>query len=456
VSKCHDCQLNKSAQHRPSGLLQPLSIPERPWSHISVDFVTGLPPVGELKYDTITVFVDRLTKMVHYVPCVEKLSAADFAQLFMSNVFRLHGLPLHVVSDRDPRFTSVFWKEVTAALGMARGFSTAFHPQTDGQTERMNRTMEEMLRHFITPMKGDWVAALPMLEFAYNNSVNASTQSTPFKLYTGLNPLHPASSMSERAYQVPAAQLFVAKMGEDLKRARQCLLDAQTRMKSQADKRRQDVSFAVGDSVLLATKNLKLKGDKPRKLLPRYIGPFKVLQTVGKVAYKLDLPAQMRVHNVFHVSLLQPYKSDGRRHMPPPELVDGEMEYRVEAVTAHRVSVVGGKRRAAQRVKVEYLTCWEGYGREHDTWEPATVVEDTVALNDYLKQLVRRKQELPPGVFPDEEPVQSKRASKRGRGASPARTAAEAITPVVAAHVAAPMVVVPAAAKFNVKRVRFA
>jgi hypothetical protein len=448
VSKCHECQTNKSAQHKPSGLLQPLSIPERPWSNISVDFVTGLPPMGEHKYDTITVFVDRLTKMVHYVPCVEKMPAADFAQLFIAQVFRLHGLPLHIVSDRDPRFTSVFWKEVTAALGMERGFSTAFHPQTDGQTERMNRTMEEMLRHFITPMKGDWVSALPMLEFAYNNAFNATTKSTPFRLNTGLNPLHPASNVSERTYQVPAAQLFVDHMSDELKRAKQCMLDAQTRMKSQADKRRQDVTFAVGDSVLLATKNLKLKGDSPRKLLPRYIGPFKVLQTVGKVSYKIALPEQMRVHNVFHVSLLQPYKSNGQRHPPPPEIVDGELEYTIEAVTAHRVSVVGGKRKAAQRNKVEFLVCWDGYGREHDTWEPAEVVQDALALDSYLRQLVKRKGVLPPGFYPDEQPTQP--ARKRMRSPSPARS----VVPVVATDVPLPVVVQPTDSRIR-KRVRF-
>jgi hypothetical protein len=309
---------------------------------------------------------------------------------------------LHIVSDRDPRFTSVFWREVTAALGMQRGFSTAFHPQTDGQTERMNRTMEEMLRHFITPMKGDWVTALPMLEFAYNNTYNITVQASPFKLNSGFNPLHPASALPEREYHVPAALQFVVKMETELKRAKQCMLDAQTRMKTQADKRRKDISFVIGDQVLLATKNLKLKADLPRKLWPRYIGPFTVVQCVGKVAYKIDLPETMKVHNVFHVSLLQPYKSDGKRHMPPPMLVEGELEFTVESVTAHRVSVVGGARKHARRTRVEYLTCWEGYGREHDTWEPASVVEDAVVLEEYLVRLVKAKKELPPGVFPEE------------------------------------------------------
>jgi hypothetical protein len=172
---------------------------------------------------------------------------------------------------------------------MQRGFSTAFHPQTDGQTERMNRTMEEMLRHFITPMKGDWVAALPMLEFAYNNAFNATIKSTPFRLNSGLNPLHPASTLVERQYAVPAAEQFVIKMQDELKRARQCMLDAQTRMKSTADKHRKDITFKVGDDVLLATKNLKLKGNNPRKLLPRFIGPFKSVEMCRQGVVQIGL-----------------------------------------------------------------------------------------------------------------------------------------------------------------------
>jgi hypothetical protein len=422
VTACHACQLNKPVNRKPGGLLQPLQVPDRPWSNISVDFVTGLPTTGEAKLDTIAVFVDRLTKMVHYCPCREKLSAEDFANLFVANIFRLHGLPLQIVSDRDPRFTSAFWEEVTTTLGMERAFSTAFHPQTDGQTERMNRTMEEMLRHFITPMKGDWVKCLPVLEFAYNNSRHSATETTPFKLYTGLHPLHPASTLPERMYKVPGAEMFVNEMAEDMKRAKQCLLDAQTRMKSQADKHRREVNFKVGDQVLLATKNLKLKGGTPRKLWPKFIGPFAVTAVVGKAAVKLELPEHMRVHNVFHVSLIQPYKADGKSHPPPPELIDGELEFTVSVITAHKVQVVGGKRKNARRTKVHFLVCWEGYGREHDSWEPAEMVQDCVALEVYLRQLVLRQEELPPGFQPEAEVVvaRGKRATRSsGRSKSP-------------------------------------
>ena len=416
VAQCHDCQVNKPKNHKPHGQLQPIQIPERPWSSISVDFVTALPSMGDQRYDSITVFVDRLTKMVHYVPCKETMSARDFADIFLANVFRLHGLPQHIVSDRDPKFTSAFWKEVTETLGMKRGLSTAFHPQTDGQTERMNRTMEEMLRHFITPMQGDWVKVLPLLEFAYNNAEHAAIQTTPFRLYTGLNPLHPASTLAEREYKVPAAELFVKDMAAELQRAKQCLLDAQTRMKAQADKLRKDFSFSVGDQVVLSTKNLKLKGINPRKLLPRYIGPFNVSAKIGKVAYRLDLPDHMKIHNVFHVSLMHPYKHSGTRHPPPPQLVDGELEYAVEAITAHRESTVGGSKGTARRQRVEFLVCWAGFGREHDSWEPGAILEDTLALDVYLQRLARRRETLPSGYQLDADGATS---NKRKRSKSP-------------------------------------
>ena len=427
VGKCHECQVNKPTTRKPSGLLQPLQIPSRPWGSISVDFVTGFPPVGTNQWDTITVFVDRLTKMVHYVPCREKMSASDFAQVFMANVFRLHGLPLQIISDRDPRFTSVFWQEVTKALGMECGFSTAFHPQTDGQTERMNRTMEEMLRHFITPMRGDWTRALPMLEFAYNNSKHTATQATPFRMYTGLEPLHPASGPADRYYRVPAAELFVRGMSDELARAKQCLADYQSKMKVTADKKRADVHFAVGDRVLLSTKNLKLKGDMPRKMWPRFIGPYKILEAIRGVSYKLELPEGMRIHNVFHVSLLHKYQQGPNMLQPlPVHIVDGELEYTVEAIMAHKVVKARASKKGKQSVKVLFLTAWEGYDRAHDSWEPGEMLQDTEALELYLQAVLARGEVLPPGYTPEGTPSTTPKSNlaaknKRVSGPSPIR-----------------------------------
>ena len=416
VGQCHECQVNKPTMSKPAGLLQPLQIPERPWGSISVDFVTGFPPVGINRWDTITVFVDRLTKMVHYVPCREKMSAADFAQVFLDNVFRLHGLPMQIISDRDPRFTSTFWQEVTKSLGMETGFSTAFHPQTDGQTERMNRTMEEMLRHFVTPMRGDWTRALPMLEFAYNNSKHTATQASPFRMYMGLNPLHPASGLADRNYRVPAAEIFVKELGEELIRAKKCLADYQSKMKISADKKRSDVQFAVGEKVLLSTKNLKLKGDLPRKMWPRFIGPYKVLQVIRGTAYKLELPTGLRVHNVFHASLLHKYQQGPNMLKPlPVHIIDGELEYTVEAIMAHKVVKGRSSKRGKALDKVMFLTAWEGYDRSHDSWEPGEMLQDTQALELYLQAVVKRGEVLPPGYFPENTSAPLVETNKRAR-----------------------------------------
>jgi hypothetical protein len=273
-AQCHHCQMNKSTNTKPAGKLVPLQVPDRPWASISVDFITGLPKCSEMQYNSITVFVDRFTKMVHYVPCRDTMSAEHFAQLFLQNVFRLHGLPLEIISDRDPKFTSKFWREVTAALDVRRCLSTAFHPQSDGQTERMNRTLEEMLRHYITPLRGDWVKVLPILEFAYNNAHNSVTKTSPFKLYTNLQPLCPNSTLEERTFAVPDAKRFVSEHFDLLQRAKQYLLDAQSRMKSLADRGRRDLTFKAGDLVSLSTKHLSLQRDDPRKTWPKRIGPL--------------------------------------------------------------------------------------------------------------------------------------------------------------------------------------
>lgn len=395
VKRCHSCQVNKPSNQLPAGLLQPLPVPARPWAEVTVDLITALPACTDQRYDAVCVFVDRLTKMVHYAACHTTMSAPQFADLFVQNVFRLHGCPLRMVSDRGSIFTSAFWREVAAALGPTQlAFSTAYHPQTDGQTERANRVLEEMLRHYITPMQGDWVRCLPLLEFACNNAHNASTNASAFQLYTGLRPLTPVSTLADKTFKVPAARDFAQSQQGELRRAQQCLRDAQSRMKQREDRKRRDLSFAVGDRVLLNTRNLVLRTTDPRKLWPRFVGPFTVLQRVGTVAYKLDLPATMRIHNVFHVSLLHPYHDDGSTHPPPPVLVGDELEYEVEAIRAHKVRGTGRRR------TVHFLVQWAGYGREHDTWEPAAAVEDCEQLDVYLRQLQQDGDPLPPGFAP--------------------------------------------------------
>jgi hypothetical protein len=480
VATCDSCQRVKPRNSNESGLLQPLPVPHDTWRSVSLDFVTSLPPSTE-GYTAVCVFVDRLSKMVRLAPCHDTITAEQCADLFISHVFRSHGVPRELVSDRDTRFGSEFWAALTTQLGVTRAMSSAFHPQTDGQTERVNRAMEDVLRHFIDPSQATWARLLPIVEFAINDSWQESVQAIPFVLNYGRRPALPLdwilrgegaattattatatdpwcavvtraqrqmeaigippANAAKRAtpaagnaadgadaaeHVLPAADAVMsechsdeeresspgeqdrslantarraaaqrraaevaAQVHEALARAKKCLDAAQQRQKRIADAHRADVQFAVGELVLLNTKNLTLKMQGSSKLLPRFIGPFKVVQQVNAVAYRLELPAVLKIHNVFHVSLLKQYKPTGRTQPPPlPILVDGELEFEVEAILSHR------KRRVSHgQPKVEYLVKWLGYGEEHNSWEPESGVRNSpLCINEYWARLAQREE----------------------------------------------------------------
>ena len=215
---CNLCQRNKSRNQQASGTMQPLPMPDHCWEHVSHDLITGLPSTAR-GWDSIAVFVDRLSKHIVLVPTTKTVDADKYAHLFFENVYRRFGLPKVILSDRDPRFTSHFWNSLFSKLGSKLSFSTAFHPQTDGQTERANRTVEDMLRAFIGPRQDDWDLLLPMVEFAYNNSVQASTGFSPFYMNFGRHPHCPLSvavplppSLSPPAKANPAAHSFTEHM----------------------------------------------------------------------------------------------------------------------------------------------------------------------------------------------------------------------------------------------------
>ncbi|KAJ9519585.1 hypothetical protein QJQ45_000676 [Haematococcus lacustris] len=302
VSTCDACQRDKASSLKPGGLLNPLSIPDYRWESVSMDFITKL-PAGSHGYDAICVFVDRLSKMVHFVPCREDLKARRFAQLFIDNVYKLHGMPAELISDRGSLFTSVFWREVMRRCGSKPALSSSYHPQSDGQTERYNRVLEEMLRHYISLTQSDWPDYLALAEFAVNNSWQESIQSTPFLVNTGQSPVTVGLRDLPYGGRCPSAHAFTRWWQDAVANARKCMAAAQSRQAAYANKARRDVEYKVGQKVLLSTKNLKLKPGKARKLIPRYVGPFEILLLVGAVAVKLDLPASMsRLHPVFHHS----------------------------------------------------------------------------------------------------------------------------------------------------------
>lgn len=375
VGSCDLCQRHKPRTQKVGGLLEPLAIPEHVWGCVSMDFITHLPRTAA-GYDAIVTFVCRLSKMVRFAPTTATATAEDLAILFRDNVIRHHGFPSEVLSDRGPQFVSKFWQEVLKLTGTSQRLSTAYHPQTDGQTERMHRLLQEILRNYVDPTHTDWDQRLSMAEFAINNTYQESIKGTPFQLNNCRNPRIP-TLLGMKDSKVPSAIVYCTDIQEQLERAKRFIAKAQERYKHNADKHRQDTNFQLGQKVLLSTQNIKVKQPGTPKLLPKWIGPFPIVKLVGPVAVKLELPAQYKIHDVFHVSLIKPYKA--RKDAVPPGpiavLEDGPY-WAIDRILAHRDVKVGKKTRR------EYWVSWDGYGPENNSWEPEDGITDA-AIDEY-------------------------------------------------------------------------
>ncbi|GJZ07641.1 putative reverse transcriptase domain-containing protein [Tanacetum coccineum] len=306
VNKCLTCAKVKAEHQRPSGLLVQPKIPEWKWDNITMDFVTKLPKTSQ-GYDTIWVIVDRLTKSAIFTPMRETDPLDKLARLYLKEVVTRHGIPVSIICDRDPRFASNFWRSLQNALGTNLDMSTAYHPQTDGQSERTIQTLEDMLRACAIDFGKGWVNHLPLVEFSYNNSYHASIKAAPFKALYGRKCRSPVCWTEVGEAQILGPEL-IQETTEKIIQIKQRMQAARDRQKSYADLKRKPMEFQVGDKVML--KVLPWKGvvrfGKRGKLNPRYVGPFKVIERVGEVAYKLELPEELsRVHNTFHVSNLK-------------------------------------------------------------------------------------------------------------------------------------------------------
>jgi len=419
VSTCLQCQRNKASTQKPGGLLQPLPVPQDRWDEVTLDYITGL-PCTDKGHDAILVFCDRLTKMVKFAPCKKTDGAAHAARLFKDYVFANYGMPSALYSDRDSRFTSQFWKELLKQLGVKQKMSSAFHPQTDGQTERANRVLEEYLRHYVNPRQDDWDGWLPLAEFAYNNSVHEATGHTPFFMNYARHPQLPGAPKKPNT-RYPAVQQFVQNVAGVVREAKDKLEAVRHKSKRYADEKRRDLSFKVGDLVLLSTKNIQLKTPGVNKLLPKYLGPFKVTEVINPVAYRLELPACMKCHNVFHTSLLLKYRSNGSIQPPPLplEFDDGEGGewFSIELILDRREVKKGRGRTATQ-----YLVKWAGYGDEHNMWCDEDGVTEP-AVQEYLQRTGLRPAVTPSPPAPTAT-ARSRRATadySRGRHAKRGR-----------------------------------
>jgi hypothetical protein len=399
VRSCDACQRNKPSHQAPAGLLQPLVIPEEPWSDISMDLITSLPR-SRSGYDAVVVFVDRLSKMIHAVATHTTCTASDLARLMLREVARHHGLPKSIVSDRDPRFIAHFWQSLWSTLRTKLSMSTSYHPQSDGQTERANRTLEDVLRSYVNAQQDDWDELLPLVEMAYNNSVQASTGFTPYFLNHGREMatcLSRAMELTDASHSAPAADEMLRRWEQALNDAKEHIRKAQERQRKWADQHRRDVTFNVGDQVLLSTENLRERMTGAPKLLERFIGPYPVKRVIAATAYELELPESMRLHPVFHVHLLRPYVDSraafpGRvayhaRPAPAVESTETEPEWEVEAVLNKRT----------RGNKAQYLVKWKGYPMEEASWEPEDhLLNSREAIDDFEERQHRRQRSSEP------------------------------------------------------------
>ncbi|KAL0294617.1 UNVERIFIED_CONTAM: Transposon Ty3-G Gag-Pol polyprotein [Sesamum radiatum] len=378
VAKCMTCQQVKAKHQTPAGKLRPLLIPECKWENITMDFIVGLPRTFR-KHDAIWVIVDRLTKSAHFLLIRQGDSLDKLAKLYVSEIIRLHGVHVSIVSDRDSRFTSCFWRSLQRALGTKLYFSTAFHPQTDGQSERMIQTLEDMMRACIMEFKGNWNDHLPLMEFAYNNSFNSSIGMAPYEALYGRRCRSPIYWDIEGLRQLEGPEL-VQETVDKIQVVKKCLKVAQDRHKSYVDKHRREMEYEVGDKVFLKVSPWKgiLRFGRQGKLSPRYIGPYEIIERIGPLAYRLALPTELsQIHDVFHISMLRRYPSDPGHVVREPEIeISEELTYVEEPMEILDRIIRKLRNKEIPMVKVG----WTHHSPREATWELETHMKESIPI----------------------------------------------------------------------------
>jgi hypothetical protein len=377
VRTCEACQRTRWRRRTP-GQLKPHAVPGGPWEVISMDLIGKLPESNG--FDAIQVWVDLFTKRIHVEPTHMEMTSEGTARMTRDRIVRLHGIPRKIISDRDRRYISAFMSELNRILGTEMNPSTAHHPITDGQTERMNQEIEHYLRIYVNYHQTDWAEWLALAEFAYNDKVNESTKASPFFLDHGYHPWKGVEGRLESRNDT--ALEFAENMKKVREDAISAMKKAKERMKKYYDKKHSvAMDFRIGQKVWLEATNVAQ--DRPsEKMSDRRLGPYEILEKVGASAYRLKVPGLNGRHPVYNESLLSPYHEPPphrRENRPPPKLVNGREEYEVEAILKSRKRGRG----------FQYLVKWKDYPHSDNTWEPArNLTSAKQLLNDFKRRTI--------------------------------------------------------------------
>jgi hypothetical protein len=332
VKGCADCQANKANTNSRKPAMFPIT-PEHslPFQTVAMDFITKLPKSG--KYDTLLTITDHdCSKAAIFIPCQETITAEGVAALYMRYVFPRFGVPKKIISDCDTRLTSKFARALCKALKIHQNISTAYHPRTDGQSERTNQWLEQYLRFWCDERQDDWHTWLALAEFAHNSWPNMTTKKSPYDLIMGYTP---KVEWVEGPNHLPTVKMRITELDKIRDGVLEQIARAQKVMKMRNPGNKRFQPYMEGDQVWLEGTNLKTLYPMA-KLGPKQYGPFKVVKQLSEAVYRLEIPRQWKIHNVFHANLLTPYK-EMELHgpnftRPPPDLIDGEPEYEVEKI----------------------------------------------------------------------------------------------------------------------------
>jgi hypothetical protein len=378
VKGCAACQANKANTNPQKPAIFPIT-PEHtlPFQTVAMDFITKLPKSG--KYDTLLTVTDHdCSKAAIFIPCQETITAEGVAALYMCYVFPRFGVPKKIISDRDTRLTSKFARALCKALQIHQNISTAYHPKTDGQSERTNQWVEQFFRFWCDERQDDWHIWLAFAEFAHNSWPSATTKKSPFDLIMGYTP---KVEWVEGPNHLPAVAMRISELDKIRNSALEQIARAQKVMKIQNPGNKRFQPYKEGDQVWLEGTNLKTLYPTA-KLGPKRYGPFKVVKQLSEAVYRLEIPWQWKIHNVFHANLLMPYKETELHGpnftRPPPDLIDGEPEYEVE-------KILDAQPRDRGR-KMHFLVKWKGYPTSDNSWEPRENLHADELIAEFQKK----------------------------------------------------------------------